>query len=166
MFTDREITEYLRRSYGAVDGLWFVKVEERHGFDEALRLDVAVWEILAKLQARKARELLGIAGRRPADLARALELKFVAEGYTYRITAPSPHRVEIEIAACPWLEMLRKSGREALAAPVAEAICPADFGAWAREFDPRLIVTISDRMCDGGCACRVAVEGPAGDGPA
>jgi len=42
--SDEQKTEYFRRSYTAVDGLWFMKVEERHGFEEALRLDEAVWK--------------------------------------------------------------------------------------------------------------------------
>ena len=33
-----DLAEYLRRSYHAVDGLWFVMVEEELGFDRALDL--------------------------------------------------------------------------------------------------------------------------------
>ena len=33
---DKQTVEYLRRSYSAVDGLWFMKVEEKRGFEEAL----------------------------------------------------------------------------------------------------------------------------------
>ena len=33
--TEEQKAEYFRRSYTAVDGLWFMKVEERLGFDEA-----------------------------------------------------------------------------------------------------------------------------------
>ena len=52
------LVEYLRRSYFVVDGLWFVKTEETSSFDHALDLDEEVWRILAKIQTRKARELL------------------------------------------------------------------------------------------------------------
>jgi hypothetical protein len=33
---DKDVREYFHRSYTAVDGLWFVKVEEKYGFDKAL----------------------------------------------------------------------------------------------------------------------------------
>lgn len=158
MFDDRTICEYLRRSYFAADGLWFMKVEERLGFEEALRLDVAVWRILAKIQARKARELLRIEGHTLADLVAALRLKFAVEQQDYRVLSERPGRVEIEIAACPWIELLRKSGREELAARVADAICPTDLGAWAREFDPAIAVTLPQRMCSGDPVCRLILQ--------
>ena len=59
-FTDAQIADFLRRSYFVVDGLWFVKTEEKRGFDEAMQLDEAVWEIMSKVQARKAKSLLAI----------------------------------------------------------------------------------------------------------
>jgi hypothetical protein len=160
MFEDRIIADYLRRSYFAADGLWFVKAEERLGFDEALRLDVEVWRVLAKIQARKARELLGIEGRSLGDLVAALRLKFAAEGYDFAAAGQTPGRAEIEITVCPWVELLRKSGREHLAARVADAICPEDFSAWAREFDAEITVSFAGRICDGGAACRVMFKRP------
>ena len=53
--TEEQKTEYFRRSYTAVDGLWFMKVEERMGFEQALQIDEAVWRILPKIQARALR---------------------------------------------------------------------------------------------------------------
>ena len=162
MFDDRVVAEYLRRSYFAADGLWFMKVEERLGFDEALRLDVEVWSILAKIQARKARELLGVEGGSLADLVEALRLRFTAEGYSFTVAGETPEHAEIEISGCPWVELLRKSGRQELAARVADAICPTDLGAWAREFDPAITVSFPERICDGCGTCRVVLEVPVG----
>ena len=149
------VAEYLRRSYFAADGLWFVQAEEAHGFEEALRLDVAVWRVLGKIQARKAREVLGIEGGAPADLVAALGLKFEAEQYDHRAVRVEPERAEIEIRGCPWIELLRKSGRMHLAARVADAICETDCAAWAREFDPALAVEMPQRMCSGDEMCRI-----------
>ena len=47
------LCEYLRRSYTAVDGLWFVKLEERFGFDTALQIDQEVWLVAAKTRPAK-----------------------------------------------------------------------------------------------------------------
>jgi hypothetical protein len=158
LLDDRTISEYLRRSYFAVDGLWFMKVEETLGFDEALCLDVEVWRILGKIQARKARELLGIEGGTIADLVAALQLKWAAEEYASRIVSQTPNRIEIEITACPWIDLLRKSGREELAARVADAICNTEYAAWAREFDPGITIALPNRICDGCRACRLVLE--------
>jgi len=163
VFDDRQIAEYLRRSYVAADGLWFVKVEERLDFEEALRLDVEVWRVLAKIQARKACELLGLKSRTLADLVTALQFRFAAEQYGGRIASQSENAAEIEISACPWIELLRKSDRAHLAARVAEAICPTELAAWAREFDSAITVSIPQRMCNGDAVCRLRLEVRAAD---
>lgn len=49
--TDKEIAEYLHRCYTAVDGLLFVKVEEKCGFDIALDIDKEVWKVMPKIQS-------------------------------------------------------------------------------------------------------------------
>ena len=50
--TDKEIAEYLHRCYTAVDGLMFVKVEEKYGFDVAPNIDEEVWKVMPKIQSR------------------------------------------------------------------------------------------------------------------
>ena len=55
--SNRQIAEYFHRSYTAVDGLWFMKVEEKYGFDVALDIDNEVWKVFAKMQARLLKSL-------------------------------------------------------------------------------------------------------------
>jgi hypothetical protein len=38
--SDKQIAEFWHRSYTSVDGLWFMKVEEKHGFDLALDIGI------------------------------------------------------------------------------------------------------------------------------
>ena len=49
---DKETIRYLKRSYSAVDGLWFMKVEDSFDFDKALEIDNQVWKVVPKIQAR------------------------------------------------------------------------------------------------------------------
>ena len=84
------LTDYLRRSYFAVDGLWFSMVEKETSFEEALALDEQVWAVLAKIQARKAKELLHIEGGSIADLLKGLEVKLEAEEYGYTVEEKGP----------------------------------------------------------------------------
>lgn len=41
--SEKEIIKYYYDSFIKVDGLWFVKVEERLGFEKALEIDRSVW---------------------------------------------------------------------------------------------------------------------------
>ena len=70
-YDPQEIIAMLRRSYLAVDGLWFVMCEQRLGFQAALELDGDVWKVMPKIQARRAREVLGLAGNSAASFASA-----------------------------------------------------------------------------------------------
>jgi len=160
MFDDRLTADYLRRAYFAVDGLWFMKAEERLGFREALDLDQQVWQVLAKIQARKARDLLDTAGSGVPDLAAALELKFAAEEYTFRTRHDTAARVEFEITKCPWLKLLRRSERTHLADAVGSAICPTEYRTWAEEFGAAISASLSERMCAGDNVCRLLLESP------
>jgi hypothetical protein len=152
------IAEYLRRSYLAIDGLWFMKTEERLDFDEALLLDVAVWKIMAKIQARKACELLKLDGKTLSDLLAALELKFSAEQYTYAIKDHNSEYAEVEISGCPWMTMMERSGRMHLADRVANAICGVEYEAWAKEFSPTITTVVQERRCNGAALCRITLE--------
>lgn len=158
MIDDELISKYLRKSYFAVDGLWFMKVEDRLNFQEALLLDKQVWRILGKIQARRAIELLGIKSRTLGSLVASLQLKFDAEEYRCRINDQEPGHIEIEISECPWIELLRKAERMHLAEEIAEAICPTDFAAWAREFHRDIQIALPKRMCRGDDACLLVLD--------
>ena len=144
-FSDAQIAEFLRRSYFVVDGLWFVKTEESHGFDEAMALDEAVWEVMSKVQARKARELMGITGNSLQDLARCFQLKLAAEGYGFDVEA-SEDEVRLTVTLCPWFEVLASSGRTAIAQTIADRICAREFAGWAREFGGGIDLDFECRM--------------------
>ena len=47
------LSEYFKKCFFAVDGLWFMMLEKTDSFDKALDVDRMVWEILPKIQARK-----------------------------------------------------------------------------------------------------------------
>jgi len=56
--TYKQIAAYFHRSYAAADGLWFMKVEEKCGFETALEIDDQVWKVLPKIQARMLKSML------------------------------------------------------------------------------------------------------------
>ena len=133
MNEDQALIEYLRRSYTATDGLWFMIVEQAHDFDHALALDEQVWQILPRIQARKAREVLDISGNSLGDLTACFRLKLQANGHQFHIER-SDSEVQFIITHCKWRELLRKSGREHLEERISNVIWPAELAAWCREF--------------------------------
>ena len=153
-FADKILAEYLRRSYHAVDGLWFVMAEEDRDFDHALDLDRRVWEVLAKIQARKARELLQREGNGPRDLARCFSLKLTADGHEFDVDV-GPDRIDFTIRDCPWLRLLEKSDRRHLAVKVAQTICPTEGRVWCAEFGDRYVFEMPTMACSGQAQCQM-----------
>jgi len=151
---DQTLAHYLRRAYHAVDGLWFMMAEQDSDFDHALDLDRRVWEVLAKIQARKARELLRADDNTPDGLARCFSLKLTADGHTFDLEADSSG-VRFTIHGCPWLALLQNSERRHLAARVAQTICPTEGRVWCAEFGGEYTFEMPAMACSGAPHCEM-----------
>ena len=155
--TEEQKTEYFRRSYTTVDGLWFMKVEERMGFEQALQIDEAVWRILPKIQARALKAMmnlpLGLAG-----LEQALSARLALEGFEFDIERQEG-TVEVAVRACPWHQIMIKSGRGAFSEKVSDVICRVENEAWAREYSEtegqKIGFERAKRLCRGDGVCRL-----------
>ncbi len=154
------VYEMLQRSYFAVDGLWFVMAEEQFGREKALELDEKVWQVMAKIQARKARELLEIDGDSPAELARCIALKFEAEGHDYHVKIENKDAAEIVITQCPWRDALLSSDRAELGPAIARRICAHEGAGWAAEFSPRIKFELTETLCEGAERCCLRFRQP------
>jgi hypothetical protein len=154
--TEEQKTEYFRRSYTAVDGLWFMKVEERTGFERALEIDEAVWEVLPKIQARTLKAMMnlptGLAG-----LEEALSARLALEGFEFEIERRD-EGIEVLVKICPWHQIMIKSGRAALSERVSDVICRVENETWAREFSEpggEIGFERKARLCRGDGVCRL-----------
>ncbi len=152
--TDAQKAEYFHRSYTAVDGLWFMKTEERYGFDKTLDIDVAVWGVMPKIQARKLKSLTGLESGIDA-LFECLTTKLTIEDYDFQASRDGDGGMTISAARCPWVDLLAKSGRQHLAGKIGHHICDTEYAAWATEFGPGIAVEFGERICDGCSRCVV-----------
>ena len=60
------------RNMWAVDGLYYLGIEEKWGTQAATEIDRKVWEIMGKIEARRLKELLGIKENDIPSLMQAL----------------------------------------------------------------------------------------------
>ena len=151
--------DFLRRSFSAVDGLWFVKCEETLGFEKALELDHRVWEIMAKIQARRAREIIG--GQMNLDgLEKALTLKLESEGWGFEVEG-NGNEVRFRIVTCPWYQILEKSGRTHLEPTITKTICMAEYPIWCNEFGEGISFSL-EKESPGAGSCTMVFR--SGDG--
>ena len=60
------------RDLWAVDGLYFLGIEEQYGTDVASEMDRKVWEVMGKIEARKIKKLFDITGTDIPSIMKAL----------------------------------------------------------------------------------------------
>jgi hypothetical protein len=151
--TDEQTAEYFRRSYTAADGLWFMKVEEKCGFDAALEIDDNVWKVLPKIQARALKSMMhldnGIDG-----LYHGITARLLLEGFKFEAQKDDVG-FRIFVERCPWHDLMIKSGREHLSKKVNNLICREENSVWSSEFEG-IDFEIEKQICQGseGCVLR------------
>jgi predicted ArsR family transcriptional regulator len=148
--SDRQREEYFHRSYTAVDGLWFMKAEEKYGFEAALELDEAVWRVLPKIQARMIKAMMAIESDIDG-LEEAIATRLKLEGFIFEI-AKAEDGFVVAISRCPWHDLMVKSGREHLSERVSEIICRVENSVWASEFGEAQFER-EKRICQGAERC-------------
>ena len=155
--TGKQIEEYLHRCYTAVDGLWFMKLEDKFGFETALEIDDEVWKIMPKVQARMLKSM-GNAGNGIDGMCECIETKLDLDGFKFTIKKhDSGQSFSIIISECPWYTIMKKSKREHLAGKVGNSICNSEYSAWTREFEGDLNFDIQERICEGSSRCIIRI---------
>ena len=144
-------TQYFKRSYFALDGLWFAMVEKNFSLGEALKIDEEVWKVLPKIQAREVKKLLNLKKNTFSNFLDVLKIKLEAEGYCYQERIIDKD-LSLLIKKCPWYEIIKKSQREYL---LPNNICRIDFQTWVEEFHLSLKVKISPCICKGDLNCEI-----------
>ncbi|MDY6953671.1 MAG: DUF6125 family protein [Thermodesulfobacteriota bacterium] len=146
------LSAYFKKCFLAVDGLWFMMLEKEDSFDKALQIDRKVWEVLPKIQARKIKELFDLKGENQEDLLKAFRFKLEAEDFLSELETQGAG-IKITVRRCPWLALLKKSGREHLAEKISDAICTVEYATFASEFVGGLDFQITSRRCSGSAVC-------------
>ncbi len=148
-----DIIKFWHRSHDAADGLWFMKIEERYGFDTALDIDDQVWTVLPKIKARMLKSMGGLENGIDG-LFEAVVTKLHLEGYTFEANmAAGGDAFRVVITDCPWHHVMIRSGREHLSAKVGIRIDTTEYAAWAAEFGDGLAIEFGDRICEGCLTC-------------
>ena len=152
---EKQIEEYLHRSYTAVDGLWFMKLEEKYGFGEALTIDREVWKVMPKIQARLLKSMYNLDNGMEA-LFICFTTKLTLDGFSFETQKiKEKDGFQIVIRRCPWHEVMIKSGRDSLSGRVGDVICSTEYSVWAAEFGGNIHCKLEEQICTGAKDCIV-----------
>ena len=178
MLNSRQVKEYLQNSYAKVDGLWFLKTEEQFGFEKALELDLEVWKVMPKIQARYLKsvpEINEITDNLDMFLE-CLKIKMKLDNFITRITRSNQNVrnkindskksadhglileknniITVTVNNCPWHNLMIKSGREDLSEKIGNVICRNEYSIFASEFDKNIKFELGDRICNKSTCCK------------
>ena len=133
MYDQKLFSDYLRKCFVSVDGLWFMKTEEDADFEKALEIDIAVWNVLPKIEARTIKELLSL-GHGIEALHTALDFKLRAELYTAALSPVHEDCFTLNVHDCPWVKHIQKANRAHFIERISSSICPAEYCTFTAEF--------------------------------
>jgi len=149
------VADYLRKCFVSVDGLWFMKIEEDGDFEKALEIDIAVWKVLPKIEARTIKELLSL-GHGLEALHTALDFKLQAELYSHSLSPVHEDAFTLDVNDCPWVKHIKKAGRAHFIERIAASICPAEYGVFTAEFGKSISIDHQHGDCARHGRCRFA----------
>lgn len=120
----------------AHDGLWFQAVEQAHGMDEAIRLDVAAWEKFTVLEARRIMNFLALeSGGGLSALKQALGFRLYSFVNKQEILEPEKNLLIFRMSDCR-VQSARK--RKNLPDFPCKPVGLVEYGGFARTIDPRI----------------------------
>lgn len=182
MLNSRQVKEYLQNSYVKVDGLWFLKTEEQFGFEKALDIDLEVWKVMPKIQARYFKSVPEI--QEIADdfemFFECLKVKMKLDNfkikavrskqnirnkinYSKNDSKKSATRgpafkenniITVTVNNCPWHNLMIKSGRENLFEKIGTLICRNEYSIFASEFNKNIKFKLGEKICKGSACCK------------
>lgn len=127
------------KNWLAIDGLWFLAVEERFGLETAIACDVAAWKQFSQIEARRIRERLNL----PEDgglnaLEIALKHRLFSFINQYRLLRPDARTLEYYMLTCRTQDARTRKG---LAFFPCKEIGLVDYPLFASTIDPMISTT-------------------------
>lgn len=134
--TLERVTQALRTSWLAADGVWFQAIEQRAGMDAAKRVNDTCWARFAPLEARRAKALLGLPGRGgiPA-LKEALASRMYGYLNRWEFAEETENSIVFRMTDCR-VQTARK--RQGLPDYPCKSGGTTEYTGFSHEIDPRL----------------------------
>jgi hypothetical protein len=121
----------------AVDGMWFMAVEEADGFDKALELDIKVWERYAEVLLKRIRKYYHLEQTGLEGLKEVFRLDPLWDSVEFEVVEDDGNRLMFQVNRCPALEAMERLERKTYTCEPVETVY---FTTMARLYDPRIEV--------------------------
>jgi hypothetical protein len=138
-WTKEDILKYLQflmHNYRVIDAFWFINIENRHGLEEACKINELVWGKVGDLAARDLKNQFNFNEKGIPGFVKALKIFpwCIIVGYGL---FEKDHELIIEVPSCPAQEGRLKHGMDEYD---CEEMHRAEFESFAKVIDPSIKV--------------------------
>lgn len=145
MLEEEELERLRLGAITAIDGLWFLAVERKLGFDEAFEIDLEVWTAYGLVQLKRLLRMRGMdlePGAHDLGTVNSLiEAMCEVDGTECAWELESEDVSEFTVTRCPWWENLKRSGRSEKVN--CEVVDNTIFKRWLEALDPAIEMEIA-----------------------
>jgi len=148
-----KVAEFFRGAYAGIDGVWFMSIEKKYGLNEAAELDAQVWSVFARILAKRVMREFNVSGDGLSTLVRTITLRWHMEKWRFEVPVCESDKAVMVVRICPWLEALKKAGREHVVPVMCDEVCEAVYRSWAETINPNISLERPKRMGNGDSFC-------------
>ena len=155
---DNKFYRLIRSALTAIDGLWFLEVEKKYGFDQAFEIDLAVWKRYGPIMIKRIKKAMNISDDKLDSFLKIFKVLCTLDGTKFKTVEKSSNQALIQIIYCPWWENLKGSNRQNLVH--CDIVDKAIFPEWAKAFNPNLKFELKKSLPDGDdvCECLISIQ--------
>jgi hypothetical protein len=148
---DKQFIQLIRSALTAIDGLWFLEVEDKFGFEKAFEIDIQVWKRYGNIIIKRIKKTLSLKENNLDAFLQILQILCEIDGTKFEIKQQSPNEVLVQVNYCPWWENLKRSHREKLVR--CDIVDKLIFPEWAKYFNPKIDFQITRSLPNGHDTC-------------
>ena len=135
----RELVKMYGKFYIAMDGFWYLGVKEHIDNETALKIDLWVWDKVARYELKRLAKMAGIEGDGIDAVFKFLQIVPWMQVTEFRAELESPTRGVLTVTKCSILEALEREG-QGREADICSQVDTAALRAYARFFNPDIKV--------------------------
>lgn len=147
-----EFYQLLEKAFTALDGLWFLGVEEDFGFDVALKVDLYVWRRFGQVLIRRMKKMWNKETLSRKEMLHFLDILYVFGHLKIDRVIEKGNSYTYIVDQCPWWDNLKRSGRDKLIP--CHIVDIEMFKAWLEMLDPQAQVEFQASLPEGQDKCQ------------
>ena len=152
---DEELIRLIRSGLTTIDGLWFLEVEDKFGFNDAFDIDLKVWKRYGPIIINRIKKVLSITDIGLESFLQIFKILCAIDGTQFKIKEKSFKEARLQIYYCPWWENLKRSNRDKLIR--CDIIDKKVFPEWAKSFNPKIEFNLVKSLPNGNDICELVL---------